>query len=172
MSSISRRDLLRVFRPGGAPKSTVQAPTDERSQPPSFSLDAFYAGRSASSAIPAFAVTPAAVPTPTTRVGLGRITGFESDPEEASSASVEVSEVVQLVAIASAMVPKVLSHRCLATTSFCSVCLERCPIDGAIVVALGRPRVDASRCDGCGRCIAACPAPILAFELVPRDPPL
>lgn len=71
-------------------------------------------------------------------------------------------------ALAPGLVPEVLPHRCLATSSFCSVCIERCPAPGAIVTHQGRPRVVAELCHGCGRCIAACPAPILALALVPR----
>ncbi|MBZ0237287.1 MAG: 4Fe-4S binding protein, partial [Deltaproteobacteria bacterium] len=67
-------------------------------------------------------------------------------------------------------VPRVLESACLATRSFCSVCVERCPRPGAIVVAHGRPRVVPEACDGCGRCVAACPAPVLAFTLVARPP--
>ena len=66
------------------------------------------------------------------------------------------------------LVPSVLAHACLATTSMCSVCVERCPRPGAIAVTAGRPRIVPDACDGCGRCLAACPAPTMAFTLVPR----
>ncbi|MCL4223093.1 MAG: 4Fe-4S binding protein, partial [Myxococcales bacterium] len=71
-------------------------------------------------------------------------------------------------ALPPALVPSVLPHACLATTTFCSVCVERCPRPGAIVVAAGRPRVVPEACDGCGQCVAVCPAPINGFALVPR----
>ena len=65
-----------------------------------------------------------------------------------------------------ARVPEIVAGHCLASGSFCSVCVERCPRPGAIVVETGRPRIVAAACDGCGRCIAAGPAPVLAIRLV------
>ncbi len=58
---------------------------------------------------------------------------------------------------------------CLAHRSFCTVCSERCPIAGAIVVELGKPRIVDGLCDGCGMCASVCPAPTNAISL---DPPL
>lgn len=66
------------------------------------------------------------------------------------------------------MVPAVVSARCLASRSFCTVCVERCPAPGAIALRVGQPVIDPARCDGCGQCLAACPAPVLALTLVPR----
>jgi Pyruvate/2-oxoacid:ferredoxin oxidoreductase delta subunit len=54
----------------------------------------------------------------------------------------------------------ILESHCLAhQRSFCSVCVERCPERGAVVVTLGKPRIDPARCTGCGLCADACPAP-------------
>jgi Pyruvate/2-oxoacid:ferredoxin oxidoreductase delta subunit len=62
---------------------------------------------------------------------------------------------------------RISESRCLAwTTSFCTVCVERCP--SAIVVTGGRPRIVAEACDGCGVCVEVCPAPLRAIELVAR----
>lgn len=66
------------------------------------------------------------------------------------------------------LVPQVVASRCLSRTSFCTVCVERCASARAIELVQGVPVVDAARCDGCGQCMAACPAPVLAFSLVPR----
>ncbi|MBK7538532.1 MAG: 4Fe-4S binding protein [Myxococcales bacterium] len=66
------------------------------------------------------------------------------------------------------MVPSVVGARCLALTSFCAVCVERCPAPSAIALRGGLPQIDPARCDGCGQCLAACPAPVLALALVPR----
>lgn len=66
------------------------------------------------------------------------------------------------------LVPRIDGEACLATRTMCSVCVERCPRPGAIVVEAGRPRVVAAACDGCGRCLAVCPAPSLAIGLVAR----
>ncbi|MCY1022779.1 4Fe-4S dicluster domain-containing protein [Pyxidicoccus sp. MSG2] len=67
---------------------------------------------------------------------------------------------------------RVRTQHCLAWQgSFCTTCVERCPVEGAIVVEAGRPRVVAANCDGCGTCVRACPAPINAFELLPAGTP-
>lgn len=66
------------------------------------------------------------------------------------------------------LAPEIRAAACLAATSFCSVCSERCPRPGAIIVVGRVPQIVAAACDGCGRCIAACPAPTLAIGLTPR----
>lgn len=67
------------------------------------------------------------------------------------------------------LVATVLPFECLAGRSLvCTVCVERCPQEGAIVMVAGRPRVDAGRCDGCGICAEVCPAPGGAIVLAPR----
>lgn len=56
---------------------------------------------------------------------------------------------------------------CLAyNRSFCTVCAERCPVDGAIVVERGKPRIIAANCTGCGICQDVCPAPMNAIVLM------
>lgn len=58
---------------------------------------------------------------------------------------------------------------CLAYQhSFCSVCRERCPVPGAVVVERGLPRIDPTLCNGCRICHEVCPAPVKAIRLVPR----
>jgi Na+-translocating ferredoxin:NAD+ oxidoreductase RNF subunit RnfB len=52
----------------------------------------------------------------------------------------------------------------------CRVCVEHCPIPGAIAVERGRPTVQASLCDGCGRCVVPCPAPRPAILLLDDGP--
>ncbi|MBS0657053.1 MAG: 4Fe-4S binding protein [Verrucomicrobia bacterium] len=59
---------------------------------------------------------------------------------------------------------------CLAYRSICSVCVERCPVPGAIVTERGIPRVEAAHCTGCGVCAQVCPAPRNAILQVPRRP--
>lgn len=68
------------------------------------------------------------------------------------------------------LVPVIAPTACLATTTMCTVCVERCPRPGAIVTVGRTPRIVDAACDGCGRCIAACPAPTLAIGLTPRGP--
>jgi len=58
-------------------------------------------------------------------------------------------------------------RRCLAYRSlFCSTCVERCPVEGAIVVEQGIPQIVASVCTGCGDCHAVCPAPENAVLMI------
>jgi len=70
------------------------------------------------------------------------------------------------------MTVRVRPQLCLAWQgSFCSTCSERCPVEDAIVVELGRPRVVEERCNGCGLCVQVCPAPLNALEfLSPTQP--
>jgi ferredoxin len=66
------------------------------------------------------------------------------------------------------MTVRVRPQLCLAWQgSFCSTCSERCPVEDAIVIELGRPRVVDTRCNGCGLCVQLCPAPLNAFEFLP-----
>ncbi len=65
----------------------------------------------------------------------------------------------------------ILDRFCLAYQgSFCSVCSERCPENGAIVVEQGKPRVNPDFCTGCKICHEVCPAPKNAVFLVSRKP--
>ncbi len=159
--SLSRRELFGFRRPRTeAPADAVPAasPPEPAAPAPSYSLDGFYRDRSPPRALPVFAVrTSAAVAT--TRVGAGS----SSRPEAAAATGAPMT-------VPAGMVPSVLTEACLATRSFCSVCFERCPRPGALLIERGRPRVVAEACDGCGRCIAVCPAPVLAFALVARGP--
>ena len=57
---------------------------------------------------------------------------------------------------------------CLAYTTFCSVCVERCPVEGAMTVTNGIPMVVPNVCTGCAVCHDVCPAPTNAVLMVPR----
>jgi len=174
---VSRRELFGFLRRPPAPARAPADPSPSPRPPPAaspaaFSLDAFYGARTSPPALPTFTVrTPdaQAIATHATRVGAGP----SACAELAGAGAGEGREVVKVdtvpeTKIAPAQVPVVLESACLATRSFCSVCVERCPRPGAIVVELGRPRVVPEACDGCGRCVAACPAPVLAFALEAR----
>ncbi len=57
---------------------------------------------------------------------------------------------------------------CLAHTgSFCTVCSERCPVQGAIELRAGKPKIHEDICTGCGVCASVCPAPVNAVVLMP-----
>jgi len=56
---------------------------------------------------------------------------------------------------------------CIALTSFCSVCTERCPEPLAMSVDHGVPRVNPNACTGCGVCHEVCPAPRNAVLMIP-----
>lgn len=57
---------------------------------------------------------------------------------------------------------------CLAHTgTFCSVCSERCPVEGAIETRDGKPRIRDGVCTGCGVCASVCPAPVNAIVVMP-----
>ncbi|MHC5113013.1 MAG: 4Fe-4S dicluster domain-containing protein [Planctomycetota bacterium] len=60
--------------------------------------------------------------------------------------------------------PSCLAHQ----GTFCSVCVEQCPEEGAIVTNEGRPRVVADTCTGCRICHDVCPAPGNAIIVLPR----
>ena len=63
---------------------------------------------------------------------------------------------------------KVMPFSCLNHLGgFCATCEERCPVAGAIAFHGRAPRVDPERCDGCGRCVAVCPAPGGAILMAP-----
>ncbi len=58
---------------------------------------------------------------------------------------------------------------CLAHQgSFCSVCVERCPIEGAITITAGKPKIMANKCTGCGICHHVCPSPWNAILVMPE----
>lgn len=56
---------------------------------------------------------------------------------------------------------------CVALTSFCAVCVERCPVPGALQITRGMPSVVADKCTGCGVCFEVCPAPRKAVLMLP-----
>lgn len=65
----------------------------------------------------------------------------------------------------------IAGRNCLAyQNSFCSTCVERCPVAGAITVEQGLPRINPDACTGCRICAEVCPAPTQAIILVPRRP--
>jgi ferredoxin-type protein NapG len=49
----------------------------------------------------------------------------------------------------------------------CTVCFEQCPVEGAITMTAGKPRIDDDRCTGCGVCHYVCPAPENAVIVMP-----
>jgi Pyruvate/2-oxoacid:ferredoxin oxidoreductase delta subunit len=133
----------------------------QRPEPRSF-LDRFYDARAANGA------ASEAVPTVQLREGLPSVeTSSVGTPELAREPIARDLPPARAQKVDG--VVRVLEQHCLAwQRSFCTVCSERCPEQGAIVLDLARPRVVASACTGCGSCIQVCPAPINAFEIVAR----
>jgi len=63
---------------------------------------------------------------------------------------------------------RVTEHLCVAHhQTTCTVCSERCPVDGAIIVQDGKPTGHEDTCPGCGVCRYVCPAPENAILLMP-----
>lgn len=155
---MSRSSLFDAFRRAAAPEPEEERPPPPR---PSFSLDDFYARRGDRSeqpagTLPLFQVR-AKERVPTTPIGRG-----PSAPAPGTSTASALPAFAGKV--------RVRTHTCLAwQRSFCSVCSEHCPVPGAIVVEEGRPRVDPAQCNGCGRCVAACPAPINGFDILAKE---
>lgn len=59
-------------------------------------------------------------------------------------------------------------RHCLAyQRSFCSTCVERCPVEGAIKSEMGIPQIVVDHCTGCGICAEVCPAPTNAILMMP-----
>lgn len=62
----------------------------------------------------------------------------------------------------------VSGRHCLALTTRCSVCLDHCPVPGAMRWDAGLPMVDPDLCNGCRVCQQVCPAPTNAIRVLPR----
>jgi ferredoxin-type protein NapF len=66
-------------------------------------------------------------------------------------------------------VAKIDSIACLAFRgTICTVCVERCPVEDAITMEAGRPKIDPEICTACGVCLYVCPAPGNAIHLLPN----
>lgn len=94
--------------------------------------------------------------------------GATAEPVEALPPWV-ARERARAVARETPRVARIVPFACIAASG-CSVCSERCPEPGAIVLSSGRPVVEPSRCTGCGACHEACPAPLRAVQLLPVLP--
>jgi Pyruvate/2-oxoacid:ferredoxin oxidoreductase delta subunit len=95
----------------------------------------------------------------------------ETDPSSNVRQANRSAHVVGCTSKADAQVRVAIiqGRHCLAYTSFCSVCSERCPVAGAIKVEQGIPQVIADACTGCGVCQDVCPAPVNAVLVLPRQ---
>lgn len=81
---------------------------------------------------------------------------------------IEPAAVVEASAPRSAIIQ---GRFCIALTSFCAACVERCPVPGAMSRDRGLPMVHADVCTGCGICHDVCPAPRNAVLMLPRRTP-
>lgn len=86
---------------------------------------------------------------------LGRPFQRKTEPSTAEALPADVVAVIQ-------------GRQCIALTSFCAVCMERCPVPGALQLTNGLPSVVPDACTGCGICHEVCPAPTNAVLMLPR----
>jgi len=60
----------------------------------------------------------------------------------------------------------VAGRDCLASQGqYCSTCVDRCPVMGAMRMDCGVPMVNMNLCTGCELCQEVCPAPTNAIRL-------
>ncbi len=106
-----------------------------------------------------------------------RITGHtqterDTDPPKEAAVGPAPSRAERRQALLRArgrMVARVDRLKCLGSMAqVCTVCIERCPIEGAIRLDGTEPVVDAARCDGCGECERTCPSPLVAIRVLPE----
>jgi Na+-translocating ferredoxin:NAD+ oxidoreductase RNF subunit RnfB len=57
---------------------------------------------------------------------------------------------------------------CLAVTNGCSICIQQCLVEGALVFRDGMPMVVPDICTGCRVCFEVCPAPTNAVLMMKR----
>jgi ferredoxin-type protein NapG len=157
LGSVRRAPTIPVFRPPGA-----------------VAEDQFLAGctrcNDCAAACPHDAIRPA-------RARLGAIAGTPTiEPDTAACMMCEDFPCIQACdpgVLTDAIPPvmgtaKVTEQLCLAYQgTTCTVCSERCPVDGAIELLQGKPTIDEATCVGCGVCRFVCPAPENAILLMP-----
>lgn len=133
-----------------------------------FSLTDFYAERTPAAgeaSIPRFSVRPPEEPVRATTVGVTRAALAPWQHRRPSRAPGSGAPRLDRPVT-------VMTSACLAWQGTpCWTCSERCPVPGAIVLDRGRPRIDLARCDGCGECVLACPAPHNALKLAEHVSP-
>jgi ferredoxin len=169
---LSRRSLLGLFRrtaPEAEPRPAPPPPAPAAKPSPRepFSLESFYRAREAKAA-GAEQRPPVTVHRqgleflPASRVGVPELATARAAPEAQSSPATPRPD-------GGAWTARVRESTCLAWQgSFCTVCSEHCPVKGALLLELGRPRVDPAACTGCGACTQVCPAPINGLMLALR----
>jgi ferredoxin-type protein NapF len=83
------------------------------------------------------------------------------------------SGALQLALLAAWPWKAALGEGCLGAEGiFCRSCRDACgenAIRFAAVVGVGEPALDATRCTGCGGCVAACPASALSLQRPVQD---
>ena len=98
--------------------------------------------------------------------GVSRRDWFRSLLPSAPKAPAAPVETVE-AAPTGPQVAVISGRNCLAyQRSFCSSCVERCPVEGAITSHQGLPRVNADACTGCRICYDVCPAPTKAILII------
>lgn len=89
-----------------------------------------------------------------------------------SAAEVPEKETAEAAAQRKAMsgdlVAIVQGRHCLATVGVCRICVDQCPVEGALVLNQDVPMVVADLCTGCRVCEQVCPAPTNAILMIPK----
>lgn len=95
---------------------------------------------------------------------LGRLLGDDPPLREPGRPSDSLARDVAPEASAPKAAFRIVTRNCLAwNRSFCSTCVERCPVPGAIRLMANMPQIVTDRCTGCGLCAQVCPAPETAI---------
>lgn len=113
----------------------------------------------------------AGVPAEAAEPMIATVSSAESDAAEPEPMAPWARRAAAAAAPKPASVARVLAFACIGgSPSFCSTCVEHCPIEGALELTARAPRVNAELCDGCGICERVCPAPQRAIVVLPRLP--
>lgn len=77
-------------------------------------------------------------------------------------------DVLSLAAPRTMGTARIKPQTCLAHQGqTCTVCVEHCPVSGAIELRGGKPEINEDACTGCGVCYHVCPAPQNPILILP-----
>lgn len=172
---INRRDFLRggFLRRALQEAEAAQAPISVRPTPPVHTPAPLPA---------AHPNNPAEALTPQQQIELARararaMIGVVQPPKDQKPfdvfsllTSFDRKETTKTELAANPVTAQINPARCLAHAgSFCTVCSEHCPAEGAVQIHDHRPTIDPAHCTGCAECYRVCPAPVIAIVLSPVE---